>query len=145
MKNKIFTIIVLFLFFTIFLFIKPSYTGLATYEDAVCGDGICTTPLEDDITCPEDCMKKINWWFVIILLALLIGGIYYLNFYKGKLSFKEIASEKSTLFKSKADENNLRNYVRKSLDHKIPKSRIKNILLAKGWSEKQISHIFRTL
>jgi len=124
-----------------------SYEPAEPYKRVVCGDGICTIPLEDKITCPEDCMKKINWWFVIFLIAILVGGIYYLNFYKGKLSFQKLTKQtkKPSLFKTKADEINLRNYIKKSLAHKIPKSRIKNILLAKGWSEEQIEYIFKTL
>lgn len=130
---------------TIILPKKISYEESKLYKNVRCGDGFCTSILEDRIICPEDCAKKINWWVVVILFFVLVLGIFYLNFYKGRLSYKQLTQKKPELFKTKADENNLRNYIKKALMHKVPIQKIKSILLHKGWTEQQIGYIFRTL
>ncbi len=71
---------------------------------------------------------------------------------KNKYSYEQIFGSKSIsllakkpLFPSKKAELVLRDYIKKTLKAKIPKKTIKTVLLKKGWSEKQIDYIFRTL
>jgi len=118
---------------------------------ATCGDGKCTSimiggqkiSLEDKITCPEDCKKQIPWIYIIIAFIILALGIYYINFYKGKFNFKNIINKQEELFHSKADEEKLISYIKKSLDQKISKQKINKALLQKGWTLKQINHAYK--
>lgn len=72
---------------------------------------------------------------------------------KNKYSYEQVFGSKSIslfltkkpLFPSRKAEIVLRNYINKSLKAGIPKRTIKTVLLKKGWSEKQIEYIFRSL
>ncbi|MCX6711460.1 MAG: hypothetical protein NT139_00270 [Candidatus Woesearchaeota archaeon] len=134
--------------------IVPNELPKDTKFEARCGDGKCTSirldgqiiPLEDKITCPEDCSKiKIKWIYIIIACIIVGLGVYYINFYKGKFSFRNLINKTEELFYSKADEEKLINYIKRSLEQKIPKSKINKALLEKGWTLKQINHAYKKL
>ncbi|MFH0936100.1 MAG: hypothetical protein V1815_00280 [Candidatus Woesearchaeota archaeon] len=120
---------------------------------AKCGDSKCTYvivdgqkfALEDKVTCPEDCSTKIPWIYIIIAALILILGIYYINFYEGKLSLKDLSNRTEKLFYSKTDEEKLIDYIKRSLEQKIPKHKINKALLEKNWTTKQISHAYKKL
>ncbi len=111
-----------------------------------CGDNICTEILEDEITCPSDCKPKykINWPITIILLIILILGVIYFNFFMGKRSLKELIVKKP-VFASLNDETNLRNYILRSLNNKVPRTLIYKALLSKKWTKAQIDYVFNKL
>lgn len=109
---------------------------------ATCGNGVCeflkvgekVIPLEDEYTCPQDCKKKIPWLLVVLILLALGIGLGYI-YYRKKLP----------LFKTKVDEENLRRYVQKALDQKYTKEKIDQILLGKGWLQRQIDYVYGQL
>lgn len=135
---------------------------------AECGDGVCSfieiegekVYLEDKFSCPADCKKKypVAWYIIGFIIIGLI--IYYVNYYKGKYNFNEIVdilrkklgfirvkSEKpiKSLFISKVDEENLKNYVKNALGKGIDKGRITSTLLGKGWTREQVDYVFKDL
>lgn len=115
---------------------------------SACGDGICTEFLEDEITCPKDCARKIPWLFITLILVLLIVGIIFINIYKHKLSGMNLKSifkpfKKHQLFESEIDKQNIINYIKTSLSEKIEEPVIKKTLLSKGWNDKQIDFAFK--
>ncbi|MBI2671743.1 hypothetical protein HYX16_02310 [Candidatus Woesearchaeota archaeon] len=124
---------------------------------AVCGDGVCTSILEDKFICPSDCKAKYNvsWPIIVLLVVLLLVGVLYFNFVMGKRKLKDIFPDlfnfiKSIIketprFASAEDERNLRNYVLKALNKKIPKQKIYEILLKKKWKNDQIDYIFKQI
>jgi hypothetical protein len=59
----------------------------------------------------------------------------------GKRSLKSVV--KKPLFASPADETNLKNYITKALEKKVPKSSIYKILLQKKWTKEQIEFVFK--
>ncbi|MFH1591924.1 MAG: YbaB/EbfC family nucleoid-associated protein [Candidatus Woesearchaeota archaeon] len=113
------------------------------FQEAVCGDGICTIPLEDKILCPEDCKRKAPWVTIIMIILIFLILLYYINFYKGKYSFRSLFHKKK-LFKSEADKINLINYIERSSIH-MSIEKITKILLSKGWSKEQIDHALEQL
>ncbi len=117
--------------------------GTSTFHDAVCGDGRCFAYLENEISCPEDCAKKIPWVAIIIVSVILVIGIYYINFYKGVGNIRAIIKRK-TLFKTETDKINLINYIQKAMKANS-KEKVTHILLSKGWTKKQIDYAFKTV
>ncbi|MFH1331859.1 MAG: hypothetical protein ABIH63_01070 [archaeon] len=111
-------------------------------EEYVCGDGKCSKPQEDEIICPKDCGgRKIPWLGIIIIIALLIFAILYLNFYRGKFSLGKIARKKSP-FKSEKDLEAVKNYIKDQLKNKVKKKDIAKALLEKGWTKEQVEYAF---
>lgn len=119
-------------------------------QKTVCGDNVCSYVtidgkrryIETAETCPVDCKSKTSWGWIIFLFLILILGVYYINWYRGKYSFKEITGG---LFSSKTDYNNLYKYVETSLQQKVPKEKIEAKLSEKGWSRHQIAYVFRKI
>ncbi len=124
----------------------------------VCGDGKCHYNAEflvneADLTnryyCKEDCEKGINWILVIVLVAIGILGVYYINFYKGKYNFQElitlISAKKKKLFASKQDLINLMGYITKSLEKGFKREEVRRTLFSKGWTKEQIDYAFKEL
>lgn len=111
-----------------------------------CGDGICTEFLEDSSVCPEDCARKVPWTFIIAIIIIIIIIILVLHFFKDKLNIsglKNLFKKKpKTLFSSETDRENLKSYIKRSLDENITEEKIKNVLLAKGWNKEQLQSIF---
>ena len=116
-----------------------------------CGDNVCTVlkigdeeiPVEDEITCPADCKPKEPWTWVIILIILGIAGVIYLNFFS-KTSHSNIfhSKLKQDLFADPKDKQNLIDYINKATEKGITKPKIREILSAKGWTDKQIDAAF---
>ena len=106
-----------------------------------CGDNICSIlnidgeaiPIEDKVTCPEDCKPKTPYLWLIVLLIICILGILYILYYKGK----------KPLFNSKSDEVNLIEYIKKSMHAGAKKEKINQILLSRGWNQKQLGYAFK--
>jgi len=119
-----------------------------TYEDSSCGDGVCVEGIEDEIWCPEDCKVKKPWLLTIFLVFIVILGIFYINFYKGKYNFKEVANLISVklgmkrLFTSKQDLENLNNYIKQSFEKGNGEATIRYNLIKKGWTKGQIDYAF---
>ncbi len=117
-------------------------------QKAVCGDSNCSYVtvdgkrryIETAETCPVDCKSKTPWGWIIFLLLILILGVYYINWYRGKYAFKEITGG---LFSSKTDFNNLYRYIQTALQQKVPKEKIESKLIEKGWTKHQIAYVFR--
>ncbi|MDO8556045.1 MAG: hypothetical protein Q7R96_02620 [Nanoarchaeota archaeon] len=118
----------------------------------VCGDNKCTSvringeliTLEDALTCPVDCKKKVPYTIFVIVGVLVILGIVYFHFYRGPgAAFKTV--KKEGLFKNKVDEDNLKNYVRTTLDRKVARDKVEPILLAKGWNKKQVAFVYEEM
>ncbi len=140
-----------------------------------CGDGVCafletdagTIPLEDALTCPQDCRREypLTSWIVALLVILAI--IWYLNFYHGKFNYEELTGKlhlkkkplvsskplfggffapkeqvERKLFISSADERNVIGYVENALRKGFSKSKISDALLAKGWTREQVEYAF---
>ncbi len=126
--------------------IPSTITGGSTNEP-ICGDGKCTVPLEDKITCPEDCKSNIPWGWVIFLLLFVVLLAYYLNMYKGKGNFDELKAKviKTSPFKNKSDLENLENFIKKARQRRIPDIQIKKVLESKGWKKNQIDYAFNEL
>ena len=152
------------------LIVPMSVEEIPIQPVAECGDGVCSfveidgekVYLEDKYSCPVDCKKKYPISWVIIGLILIAGIIYYVNYYKGKYNFNELItiiknklggglkfgkSEKTikSLFISKTDEENLRNYIRSALGRGVDKGKIISTLLSKGWTKEQVDAIFNQL
>ncbi len=117
-----------------------------------CGDNKCTSlevngeliPLEDSLTCPIDCKRKVPYTIIIIVAIALILGIYFINFYRGPgAPFPHAGKSKpEQLFRTKLDEVNLVNYIRSTQEKKIDRSKVDSILLAKGWTRKQVDYAY---
>lgn len=113
-------------------------------EDYLCGDNMCTSPFEDKITCPEDCItigKDIPWLYILIVLAIFATGIFYLNLYKGGADYRKITKGKSP-FASNVDLENVKKFIKDSINKGIRLSEISRSLTNKGWSKKQIKYAF---
>ncbi|MDD5650138.1 MAG: PKD domain-containing protein [Candidatus Nanoarchaeia archaeon] len=109
-------------------------------NEPVCGDKICS-PLEEGWC--SDCIPKYPYGFLVFLFILVVAGVYYINFYKGKYNFKELVNiisvklMKKRLFTNKQDLINLDKYV-KEASTRMNINQIKEVLLKKGWNNKQI-------
>lgn len=131
---------------------KQVYIPPEIIVEEKCGNNIID--LEENCkTCPEDvkcptgflcsyeggCVKKeisALWWLIPLTVAAgvaVVLTIYFKKYYKRQTTFP------------KTSESPLENYIKKALLAKLPKEKIKAILLKKGWSEKQISVAFDKL
>ena len=122
---------------------------LAVVEEGICPNKVCEVPLEDEISCPEDCKRKIPLGIYIPLLLALIVGIYYINFYKGPGNFKDLTNWisvkliKKRVFTSKVDLANLVSYIRQTTRQGISETQVREILSKKGWAKEQIDYAFK--
>ena len=152
--------------------LTKSITPQVSYN---CGDGVCAVletdsgeiPLEDSITCPQDCKRKYPMTTWLVSLLAIIAIIWYLNFYHGKYSWDDlnnklkIGSKKPAssatswgnfftpkekverkLFISQADERNVIGYIENALRKGFNKSKVSDALLNKGWTREQIEYAF---
>ena len=111
-------------------------------QQHVCGDDICSIPFEDSIICPQDCKTQRNilpW--IIGGLILIILGIGYFNFYKGKWDFRKLTKGKNP-FKNEQQLKSVKKFINDSLDKKIDKKNLIQTLLHKGWSKKEVRYAF---
>ena len=118
-------------------------SGTNRFRGAECGDGLCSVYLENSVSCPEDCAKRIPWISITIVVIVLILGIYYINFYKGMGNIRTIIKRRS-LFKTETDKINLINYIHKAMKTNS-QEKIIHILLSKGWTKKQIDYAFKSV
>jgi hypothetical protein len=154
--------------------LKVSPPPLVSY---VCGDGVCSVldtdagviPLEDSFTCPQDCARDypVSSW--IIGLLVILGIVWYFNFYHGKFSYEKLmtkitkkhvvggkkmqgkmftmkpVSVKGTgkVFVSAVDERKLVAYVKDALKKGFSKGKVSEALLKKGWTREQVEHVLR--
>jgi len=114
-------------------------------ETAECGDGVCTRPLEDEITCPQDCKAKMPWGVIITILLVVIVAVGLISAYKFSPSFRALLKRKKNPFKSEADLNAVMNYIKASLEQKKTIEEIGNVLASKGWTEEQINYALNEL
>ena len=59
-----------------------------------CGDGVCTSNVEDAVTCPQDCTKKMPWLVIFILLAIVVVAVWYFNFYRGEWTLRKLVEKR---------------------------------------------------
>lgn len=137
-------------------FIVPSFAELKKAESEFleygfdCGNDACDFG-EDRISCPGDCKPNYSIGFIIFLIVLTLVGIWYINFYRGRFSFKRfkydikrVGKEKEEgLFKSEKDIINLQNYINISLKKGLNNKQIMYALMQKGWTSKQIEEAFK--
>lgn len=112
--------------------------------ESVCGDGICTSILEDDISCPEDCKKSSPWFWtilIILLIGLVVGALFYFYKFKGDL----LSLFKKMPFGSKSELESVESFIKNSRNKKMSDVQIKKRLLDKGWDEKQVNFAFKEL
>jgi len=114
-------------------------------ETVECGDGVCTRPLEDEITCPQDCKAKMPWGVIITILLVVIVAVGLISAYKFSPSFRALLKRKKNPFKSEADLNAVMNYIKASLEQKKTIEEIGNVLASKGWTEEQINYALNEL
>ncbi|MEM4245345.1 MAG: hypothetical protein QXR60_04045 [Candidatus Nanoarchaeia archaeon] len=114
-----------------------------TYE---CGNGRCERPDEDEEVCPEDCKTKgkVPWLWIAIILLILVLGIVYINFYRGKMSMGKIMRKKSP-FKTEKDLEAVKNYIKAQLAKGVKKVEISKALLEKGWTKAQVEYAFEDI
>ena len=123
-----------------------------------CGDGKCQyndqfgireSDKNNQYYCPKDCEDDFPWGIYITLLIVLVLGIAYFNFYKGPGNLKDISNFISVklfrrrLFTNEQDLINLTNYVKNAFRNRVDETYIRKVLLQNGWTEKQISYVFK--
>ncbi len=129
--------------------------------EVVCGDNVCSVldidgekiKLEDEYSCPQDCKKGIPWLYLSIAIIIVLLGLYYINFYKGRYNLNELLGKlkfgklrlgkERNPFSSNKEEQELRKYVFESLKRGLRRDRIEEILVEKGWGKEQVDYIFR--
>ncbi len=122
-----------------------------------CGDNMCFSDSligvdEGDSTneyyCPQDCGRNIPWVWYISLGVVLLLGILWINFYRGPGNFFDLSNKISyslfhkKLFLVEKDRVVLRNYVVRAMKEGFREGEIRKALLRKGWSQKQLDHVF---
>ncbi|HLC55915.1 MAG TPA: PKD domain-containing protein, partial [Candidatus Nanoarchaeia archaeon] len=109
-----------------------------------CGDGIC----QENEACPSDCGKKPTLPFIIIAVVVLIG-IFYINFYKGKGNYRDLGNwlsvklRKKRLFTNQQDLDNLQNYVTMIVNRGFNQEGVRRLLKKQGWTEEQVEYAFK--
>lgn len=145
MKKIITLYLAILIVLSVFLFFEgQGITSSATeIPEYTCGDGICTVPLEDEVTCPEDCSEIEFNKFPIFLGALIVLfiGIFYFNFYRGKADLRKLTKGRNP-FKSDHDYKQVYNYIASALKINMEIPEIVNKLYHKGWSKKQVVYTF---
>tara|TARA_Y100000310_G_scaffold343578_1_gene451899 strand:+ start:4412 stop:6988 length:2577 start_codon:yes stop_codon:yes gene_type:complete len=124
----------------------------------VCGDGKCAvlvidgvkTYLEDAASCPEDCVKKVNWtgiflvFFIGVLLIIAIA-LYFKFTRKASNVPTRPGMARAALFRNPGDEIQLRDYIADARVNKVDKEKTINTLLKKGWKQEQIDYVLKRL
>ncbi len=109
-----------------------------------CGNEICEEPYEDKTICPADCgARKIPWLLMIILVIVLIAGVFYINFYKGKGAFRSVI--RRSPFANPKDLENVKNYIKNAQSKSMKNPEIAGALLKSGWTKDQIIYAFEDL
>lgn len=125
----------------------------------VCGNDLCEvnpqynfderSQADGQYYCPSDCKRgKFNYFWLILIFVIVVGGIYYINFYKGPYNFREVTNKiaiklfKKRIFTSQKDLVNLRTYVKTALQRGYSQDQIKSVLIAKGWGQDHIGYAF---
>ncbi len=123
-------------------------------EIPVCGDNKCAVLmvdgekiyLEDAISCPQDCAKKVNWGGILMVfmigVLIIVAVAVYFRFMKKKVGGKGDTVKKSQ-FASEKDETQLREYISKSIASGATREKITKILLERGWKKEQIDYAFK--
>ncbi|MBT3262383.1 hypothetical protein HN992_01855 [Candidatus Woesearchaeota archaeon] len=134
-------------------------TGISEveYETVpVCGDGVCSVlvvdgervSLEDAVSCPEDCSKKVNWTGILVAfmigLLLIVGMVLYFKLSGGD-KINSTLKRLPRVFNNPEDEFNLKKYVSDSIKGKKTKEVIVAELLKRGWSKEQVDYVFKNL
>jgi hypothetical protein len=125
-----------------------------------CGDKVCYV---DDVLgvnekdpnnsnyCPQDCGRNVPLVWYIILGVVLLLGIFWINFYRGPGNFFEVTNVvsyklfKKRLFLVEKDRLVLTNYIIKALREGFNEGEIRKALYKKGWSEKQLNYVFKSM
>jgi hypothetical protein len=124
--------------------IVPKKVEEIVEKEYECGDGVCTEIYENSDICPEDCpKKKIPWLFIIILIVLLAAGVVYINFYKGKGSFRRVIGRSP--FANPKDLENVKNYIKVAQGKGLKNPEIAKALLQSSWTKDQIIYAFEDL
>lgn len=124
--------------------IVPKEVGEVVEKTHECGDGVCTTPYEDEIVCPEDCGgTRIPWVLIVVLVVLLIAGVAYINFYRGKGAFRKLISRSP--FPQPKNLEDIKNYIKIAQNKKMKNQDIAKALLKSGWTKNQIVYAFEDL
>lgn len=134
-----------------------SSTGLTEVQNVepICGNDKCEASTfykfdESDSTdkyyCKEDCESS-YLWLIILGIILILGGIFYLNFYKGPYNFNELSKKLSkkregNYITPKKDLESLAGYIRNSLKKGFTKDQIRSALIIKGWKKINIDEAF---
>lgn len=113
-------------------------------DEAECGDGICTSELEDEVSCPGDCEKRSPWGIIVIIIFIALLLAAYILFYKGKFSLQELFKGKMP-FASKSQLKIVMDYIQSSRSKKMNDVQISRKLLEKGWKEEQIKYAFKEI
>jgi PKD repeat protein len=126
-------------------------------EYSYCGDKMCFNDpdvgvnegdKDDNYYCPKDCGGNIPWTGYISLGVILVLGILWINFYRGPGNFFDISNSFSyalfhkKLFLIEKDRVILKNYIIRALREGFSEGEIRKALLRKGWSKKQLDHVF---
>lgn len=125
------------------------YNGKQPVENLYfCGDKICTEPYEDKENCPLDCKKKTPVLLYALLVVLVLLGVYYFNFYKGKGNYRDLGNFLAIkiagrrIFTNSSDLEKLDTYVKLKISQGFKEHDIKEALVKKGWTDKQIDFAF---
>lgn len=125
------------------------YNGRGPVENLYfCGDKICTEPYEDATNCEVDCKKKRPVGFYIGLVLIVLAGVYYFNFYKGKGNYRDLGNFLAVriigrrIFTNKKDLEALDSYVVLKISQNFKEHDMRDALIKKGWTNKQIDFAF---
>jgi len=98
--------------------------------------------------CPEDCGRNVPWVWYTVLGIILLLGVLWINFYRGPGNFFDLSNKLSfklfrkKLFLVERDKNVLMSYTMKALREGFNEGEIRKALVRKGWSQKQLDHVF---
>lgn len=115
-------------------------------SDSECGDGICTKPLEDNESCPEDCSTGNFPWLIVIIVSfifLLLMG--YIFGYKGKYDFRHLITLGKKPYVAPQDLVNIKNFIKQAKTKGLKDTDITQKLIDKGWTKTQIVFAFEDI